>query len=48
MSIATINPAIGETEKEFEAHDAPEVERRVALANRPTRRPTSRGRSFAP
>ena len=33
MPIATINPATGETEREFEAHDAAEVERRVALAD---------------
>jgi succinate-semialdehyde dehydrogenase/glutarate-semialdehyde dehydrogenase len=32
MSIAIINPATGETEKEFEAHDAAEVERRLSLA----------------
>jgi len=32
MSIAIINPATGETEKEFEAHDAAEVERRIAAA----------------
>ncbi|HTL40595.1 MAG TPA: NADP-dependent succinic semialdehyde dehydrogenase [Pseudolysinimonas sp.] len=32
MSIAIINPATGETEKEFEPHDAAEVERRVARA----------------
>lgn len=32
MSIAIINPATGVTEKEFEAHDAAEVERRLAAA----------------
>ena len=32
MSIAIVNPATGETEKEFQAHDAAEVERRVAAA----------------
>jgi succinate-semialdehyde dehydrogenase/glutarate-semialdehyde dehydrogenase len=32
MSIAIINPATGETEKEFEPHDAAEVERRLARA----------------
>ncbi|MGN6502042.1 MAG: NADP-dependent succinic semialdehyde dehydrogenase [Pseudolysinimonas sp.] len=32
MSIAIINPATGETEKEFAPHDAAEVERRVAAA----------------
>ena len=39
MAIAIINPATGETEKEFEAHDAAEVERRIALAARRRRRP---------
>lgn len=33
MSIAIVNPATGETEKEFEAHDAAEVERRIAAAH---------------
>lgn len=33
MSIAIVNPATGETEKEYEAHDAAEVERRIALAD---------------
>ncbi|MGE3193978.1 MAG: NADP-dependent succinic semialdehyde dehydrogenase [Microbacteriaceae bacterium] len=32
MSIAIVNPATGVTEKEFEAHDAAEVERRLAAA----------------
>lgn len=32
MSIAIVNPATGETEKEFAPHDAAEVERRLALA----------------
>jgi succinate-semialdehyde dehydrogenase/glutarate-semialdehyde dehydrogenase len=32
MAIATINPTTGKTEQEFEAHDAAEVERRIALA----------------
>lgn len=33
MSIATINPATGETVQEFDAHDAAEVERRIAQAS---------------
>jgi succinate-semialdehyde dehydrogenase / glutarate-semialdehyde dehydrogenase len=33
MPIASINPATGETEQEFDAHDAAEVERRLALAD---------------
>ena len=33
MAIATVNPATGETEKEFSPHDAAEVERRLALAD---------------
>src|SRR5690554_7547354 len=33
MSIATINPTTGVTEQEFSAHDAAEVERRIALAD---------------
>jgi succinate-semialdehyde dehydrogenase/glutarate-semialdehyde dehydrogenase len=45
MSIAIINPATGETEKEFEAHDAAEVERRIALADEAVR--TLRGTTFA-
>jgi succinate-semialdehyde dehydrogenase/glutarate-semialdehyde dehydrogenase len=45
MSIAIINPATGETEKEFEAHDAAEVERRLALAQ--AAHLTLRGTSFA-
>jgi succinate-semialdehyde dehydrogenase/glutarate-semialdehyde dehydrogenase len=32
MAIATINPATGETVKEFDAHDAAEIERRIAEA----------------
>lgn len=32
MAIATVNPATGATEKTFEAHDAAEVERRLARA----------------
>jgi succinate-semialdehyde dehydrogenase/glutarate-semialdehyde dehydrogenase len=32
MAIATINPTTGETEKEFAAHDAAEVERRIGEA----------------
>ncbi len=32
MAIATINPTTGQTEQTFEAHDAAEVERRIALA----------------
>jgi succinate-semialdehyde dehydrogenase/glutarate-semialdehyde dehydrogenase len=32
MAIATINPATGETVKEFAAHDAAEIERRIAEA----------------
>ena len=32
MAIATINPATGETVKEFEPHDAVEIERRIATA----------------
>ncbi|MEQ1736705.1 MAG: aldehyde dehydrogenase family protein, partial [Rhodoglobus sp.] len=32
MAIATINPATGVTEQSFVAHDAAEVERRIALA----------------
>lgn len=31
MAIATVNPATGLVEKEFDAHDATEVERRIAL-----------------
>ncbi|MEO8095914.1 MAG: NADP-dependent succinic semialdehyde dehydrogenase [Pseudolysinimonas sp.] len=45
MSIASINPATGETEKEFAPHDAAEVERRVALADAAFR--TLRGTTFA-
>lgn len=36
MAIATINPATGETEQTFEAHDAAEVERRIAEAHAAT------------
>ncbi|MGV8896223.1 MAG: NADP-dependent succinic semialdehyde dehydrogenase [Rhodoglobus sp.] len=36
MAIASINPATGVTEKTFEAHDAAEVERRIALADSAT------------
>lgn len=32
MAIATINPTTGVTEQTFEAHDAAEIERRIALA----------------
>lgn len=32
MGIATVNPATGQTERTFDAHDDAEVERRVALA----------------
>ncbi|MCU1581789.1 MAG: succinate-semialdehyde dehydrogenase, partial [Microbacteriaceae bacterium] len=32
MTIATINPTTGKTEKEFPAHDAAEVERRIGEA----------------
>ncbi|MBX3098666.1 MAG: NADP-dependent succinic semialdehyde dehydrogenase [Salinibacterium sp.] len=32
MAIATVNPATGVTEQTFEAHDAAEIERRIALA----------------
>ncbi len=45
MSIAIINPATGITEKEFEPHDAAEVERRLALAEAAYR--TMRGTTFA-
>jgi succinate-semialdehyde dehydrogenase/glutarate-semialdehyde dehydrogenase len=45
MSIAIINPATGETEKEFPAHDAAEVERRLGLAEAAFR--TMRRTSFA-
>ncbi|CAN5462048.1 NADP-dependent succinic semialdehyde dehydrogenase [soil metagenome] len=45
MSIASINPATGETEKEFTPHDAAEVERRVELADAAFR--TLRGTTFA-
>ncbi len=45
MSIASINPATGETERTFEAHDAAEVERRLALAHSASR--TLRAASFA-
>lgn len=37
MAIATINPATGQTEETFDAHDAEEVERRIALADAATR-----------
>ena len=37
MAIATVNPTTGITEKTFEAHDAQEVERRIALADAATR-----------
>lgn len=33
MAIATINPTTGVTEQEFTAHDAQEVDRRIALAD---------------
>ena len=33
MAIATINPATGVTEQEFEAHDAAEIDRRIELAD---------------
>ncbi|CAN5351681.1 NADP-dependent succinic semialdehyde dehydrogenase [soil metagenome] len=33
MAIATINPATGVTEQEFEPHDAAEIDRRIALAD---------------
>jgi succinate-semialdehyde dehydrogenase / glutarate-semialdehyde dehydrogenase len=45
VSIAIINPATGITEKEFEPHDAAEVERRLALAEAAYR--TMRGTTFA-
>ena len=45
MSIAIINPATGETEKEFEAHDSAEVERSLALAEAAYQ--TMRGTTFA-
>ncbi len=45
MPIATINPATGETEKTFDAHDAAEVERRIAAADDAVR--TMRGTTFA-
>ena len=45
MSIAITNPATGITEKEFEPHDAAEVERRLALAEAAYR--TMRGTTFA-
>lgn len=37
MAIASVNPATGITEKTFEAHDAQEVDRRIALADAATR-----------
>ncbi len=37
MAIASINPTTGTTEKTFEAHDAEEVEKRLALADAATR-----------
>ncbi|MBC7590617.1 MAG: NADP-dependent succinic semialdehyde dehydrogenase [Salinibacterium sp.] len=37
MAIATVNPTTGVTEKTFEAHDAQEVDRRIALADAATR-----------
>jgi succinate-semialdehyde dehydrogenase/glutarate-semialdehyde dehydrogenase len=45
MAIAIVNPATGETEKEFEAHDAAEVERRIAAAHAAVQ--TLRGTTFA-
>jgi succinate-semialdehyde dehydrogenase/glutarate-semialdehyde dehydrogenase len=33
MAIATINPATGVTEREFRAHDAAEIDRRIAVAD---------------
>ncbi|HWM33811.1 MAG TPA: NADP-dependent succinic semialdehyde dehydrogenase [Pseudolysinimonas sp.] len=45
MSIAIVNPATGETEKEYQAHDAAEVERRIAAADAAVR--TLRGTTFA-
>lgn len=44
MAIATINPATGETIREFEPHSADEVERRLALAETATN--TLRTHSF--
>lgn len=37
MAIAVINPTTGQTEREFEPHDAAEIERRIALADHATR-----------
>ena len=45
MAIAVINPTTGTTEKSFTAHDAAEVERRIALAERAVQ--TLRGTDFA-
>jgi succinate-semialdehyde dehydrogenase/glutarate-semialdehyde dehydrogenase len=45
MAIAIVNPATGETEKEFQAHDAAEVERRIAAAHAAVQ--TLRGTTFA-
>jgi succinate-semialdehyde dehydrogenase/glutarate-semialdehyde dehydrogenase len=38
MPIASINPATGETVREFAEHDAAEIERRLALASETSRR----------
>jgi succinate-semialdehyde dehydrogenase/glutarate-semialdehyde dehydrogenase len=45
MGIAIVNPATGVTEKEFEPHDAAEVERRIAAAHAAVQ--TLRGTTFA-
>ena len=45
MPIATVNPFTGQTEREFEAHDDAEVERRIAAAHDAFH--TLKGTSFA-
>lgn len=45
MAIATVNPATGATERTFAAHDAAEVERRIAQAHAAVE--TLRGTTFA-
>lgn len=45
MAIAIVNPATGETEEEYAAHDAAEVERRLSLAQSAFQ--TMKGTTFA-
>jgi succinate-semialdehyde dehydrogenase/glutarate-semialdehyde dehydrogenase len=45
MAIAIVNPATGKTEKEYQAHDAAEVEKRIAAAHAAVT--TLRGTTFA-